>query len=141
MLSLLALLATPLAVTSALPLPHHAIIIDTHSDCTQRLTYDHVDLARPQPDMQVDVPKMRAGGLDAEFFSIFVGPWSAKPDAYFTEALRQFDAVHALIDANPNTITWAKTAADVRTNQSAGCSPPSSASRAVTRSCRGTPTS
>jgi membrane dipeptidase len=120
MLSLLALLATPLAISSAVPLPHHAIIIDSHSDCTQRLTYDHVDLARPQPDMQVDLPKMRAGGLDAEFFSIFVGPWSAKPDAYFTEALRQFDAVHALIDANPNTIAWARTAADVRANAERG---------------------
>jgi membrane dipeptidase len=96
------------------------ILIDTHSDCTQRLTYENVDLARPQSDMAVDLPKMRAGGLDAEFFSIFVGPWAAKPDAYFTEALRQFDAVHALIDANPKTIAWAKTAADVRANAEHG---------------------
>jgi hypothetical protein len=28
--------------------------------------------------MQVDLPKMRAGGLDAEFFSIFVGPWRTR---------------------------------------------------------------
>ncbi len=111
----LALLAILLASSAAA-----AIVIDTHSDCTQRLTYDGVDLARLQPDMQVDLPKMRAGGLDAEFFSIFVGPWVAKPENYFTEALRQFDAVHALIDAHPDTIAWAKTAADVRANAARG---------------------
>src|SRR5436309_4636289 len=116
MLSLLALLATPLAVTSALPFPHHAIIIDTHSDCTQRITYDHVDFAMAQPEMHVDLPKMRAGGLDAQFFSIFVGPWSAKPEGYYAEALRQFDAVHAMIRANPDTIAWARTVADIRAN-------------------------
>lgn len=111
-----ACLATPAVAGS----DRHAIVIDTHSDCVQRLVYDGVDLSRPQRDMQVDLPKMRAGGLDAEFFSIFVGPWVAKPDAYFTEALRQFDAVHALIDAHPEAIAWAKTAAEVRANAERG---------------------
>ena len=116
----MALLGLPAADASDLELHRHAIVIDTHSDCTQRLTYDGVDLARPQPDMQVDLPKMRAGGLDAEFFSIFVGPWAAKPEGYFSEALRQFDAVHAFIDAHPDAIAWAKTAADVRANANRG---------------------
>src|SRR3989475_5258814 len=93
-----------------------AIVIDAHSDCTQRITYEGIDFARPQPDMHVDLPKMKAGGLDAQFFSIFVGPWQAKPDGYYTEALRQFDAVHAMIRANARTIAWARTAADVRRN-------------------------
>src|SRR5438132_2333402 len=93
-----------------------AIVIDAHSDCTQRITYDGIDFAREQPDMHVDLPKMKAGGLDAQFFSIFVGPWQAKPDGFYTEALRQFDAVHGMIRANAKTIAWARTAADVRRN-------------------------
>jgi membrane dipeptidase len=97
-------------------LHRRAIVIDTHSDCTQRITYDGVDLAAPQQDMQVDLPKMRAGGLDAEFFSIFVGPWRTGPEGYFAEALRQFDAVHAMIRAHPDLIAWARTAADIRAN-------------------------
>ena len=98
----------------------HAIVVDTHSDCTQRITYDGVDFAKPQPDMQLDLPKMRAGGLDAQFFSIFVGPWRTKPEGYYGEALRQFDAVHAMIRANPGTIAWARTAADVQANAKRG---------------------
>ena len=108
------------AAMSARTLHERAIVVDTHSDCTQRMTYDGVDLAKPQPDMRVDLPKMKQGGLDAEFFSIFVGTWQTKPDGYYAEALRQFDAVHAMIRANAKTIAWAKTAADIRQNSHRG---------------------
>src|SRR6184192_2004514 len=110
----------PATAVSALELHRRAIVIDTHSDCTQRVAYDGIDFARAQPDMHVDLPKMRAGGLDAEFFSIFVGPWRTKPEGYYAEAMRQFDAVHAMIRANPGTIAWARTAADVRANAKRG---------------------
>src|SRR3989442_1397065 len=112
----------PATAVSDLELHRRAIVIDTHSDCTQRIAYDGIDFATAQPDMQVDLPKMRAGGLDAQFFSIFVGPWRTGPEGYYAEALKQFDAVHAMIRANPDTIAWARTAADVRAN-----APPSAA--------------
>jgi membrane dipeptidase len=108
------------AASFAQSLHDRAIVVDLHSDCTQRLTYDGVDLAVRQTDMQVDLPKMREGGLDAEFFSIFAGPWRTKPDGYYAEALKQFDAVHAMIRANPDKIAWARTAADVRQNARRG---------------------
>src|SRR5204863_279427 len=106
----------PATAVSDLELHRRAIVIDTHSDCTQRIAYDGIDFARAQADMQVDLPKMRAGGLDAQFFSIFVGPWRARPEGYYAEALKQFDAVHAMIRANPDTIAWARTPADIRAN-------------------------
>ncbi|HZR79852.1 MAG TPA: dipeptidase [Candidatus Binatia bacterium] len=112
-------LAAP-ATSFARSLHERAVVVDLHSDCTQRLTYDGVDLAERQPDMQVDLPKMHAGGLDAQFFSIFVGPWRTKPDGYYAEALKQFDAVHAMIRAHPDEIAWARTAADVRENARRG---------------------
>src|SRR5213594_4995218 len=113
------LLLSLLAVSDR-KLHDRAIVIDAHSDCTQRITYDGIDFSHKQPDMHVDLPKMKAGGLDAQFFSIFVGPWQAKPDAFYAEALRQFDAVHAMIGANAKTIAWARTAADVRRNARRG---------------------
>src|SRR5437764_4860520 len=110
----------PATAVSDLELHRRAIVIDTHSDCTQRIVYDGVDFATAQPDMQVDLPKMRAGGLDAQFFSIFVGPWQTGQDGYYAEALKQFDAVHAMIRANAGTIAWARTAAEVRANAEKG---------------------
>src|SRR2546428_12840606 len=106
----------PATAVSALELHRRAIVIDTHSDCTQRIAYDGIDFARAQPDMHVDLPKMRAGGLDAQFFSIFGGPWQAKPEGYYAEAMKQFDAVHAMIQAHPETIAWATAPADIRAN-------------------------
>ena len=100
--------------------PGRTIVIDTHSDCTQRIVYDGIDFATTQSDMQVDLPKMRAGKLDAQFFSSFVGPWQTGQDGYYAEALKQFDAVHAMIRANAGTIAWARTAAEVRANAEKG---------------------
>src|SRR2546425_1061385 len=117
---ILSLLASSHPDISDRKLHDRAIVIDAHSDCTQRITYDGIDFAREQPDMHVDLPKMKAGGLDAQFFSIFVGPWQAKPDGFYGEALRQFDAVHEMIRKNAKTIAWARTAADVRRNARRG---------------------
>ena len=117
---LMSILGAAHAVPSDRALHEQAIVVDSHSDCTQRITYDAIDIAVEQPDMQVDLPKMKRGGLDAEFFSIFVAPWKVKPDEFYGEALKQFAAVHALIDRHPKTIAWAKTAADVRRNAKHG---------------------
>src|SRR5205823_5725119 len=81
------LLLSLLAVSDR-KLHDRAIVIDAHSDCTQRITYDGIDFSREQPDMHVDLPKMKAGGLDAQFFSIFVGPWPSKPDTFYPEPPR-----------------------------------------------------
>jgi membrane dipeptidase len=97
----------------------NAIVVDTHSDSTQRILEGR-DYAKPQPDMNEDLPKMKAGGLDAQFFSIWIDPEKIKPAEWYKNSIAQFDAVHAMIDKNPRTIAWAKTAADVRKNAAAG---------------------
>ena len=79
-----------------------------------------MDIARSQPDLDLDLPKVAAGGLDAEFFSIFVFPKAFKPAEYYTEALRQIDAVERVARANPQRMRVARTAAEVRANAAAG---------------------
>ncbi len=114
------------AATAALPAPsdaelhRRAIVIDTHADTTQAFTYFGMDLARAQPDLDLDLPKVAAGGLDAEFFSIFVFPKAFKPAEYYTEALRQIGAVERVARANPQRMRVARTAAEVRANAAAG---------------------
>jgi len=115
-LLLFSLLAAPLpaAPGSAEALHRQAIVVDTHADSTGRIAQDGIDFAKEQPDMHLDLPKMQRGGLDAQFFSIFVGPWEAKPEQSYPAALKQFAAVHNMLKNNPRTIAWAKTAAEVR---------------------------
>jgi len=50
-----------------------AIVVDSHDDTTQRMLYDKTfDLGARHADGNIDIPRMREGGLDALFFSIWV---------------------------------------------------------------------
>jgi membrane dipeptidase len=120
------LLAGLIAAAAAAPPPsdealhRRAVVIDTHADTTQFVTYRGLDIAKPQPDAQLDLPKAAAGGLDAQFFSIFVLPMRFKPDQFYSEALHQIDSVDKLAKENPTRLRVARTAADVRANAAAG---------------------
>src|SRR5208283_5741536 len=50
----------------------HAIVIDTHADTPQAMLEEGYDLASPASPYMISIPKMRAGHLGAEFFSIWV---------------------------------------------------------------------
>lgn len=95
-------------------LHRRAIVFDTHADTTQFITYAGADIARRQPELQIDLAKAAAGGLDAELFSIFVFPKRFPKEQYFTEALHQMDALEAAAKASPSRLRLARTAAEVR---------------------------
>jgi membrane dipeptidase len=97
-----------------------AIVIDTHADTTQGIVYGGVDITRPQPGMNLDLAKAFAGGLDAQFFSIWVAPFEFKPADFYKEATRQIDAIEALARDNPKRLRLARTAGEVRANEKAG---------------------
>jgi len=101
-------------------LHRQAIVIDTHADTTQFIAYRGFDIARPQPEAQLDLPKAAAGGLDAQFFSIFVLPMRFKPAELYGEAMKQIDAIDKLAKDSPTRLRVARTAADVRANAKAG---------------------
>src|SRR5471030_2421319 len=91
-----------------------AIVIDSHDDTTQRLLFDKTfDISVRNKNGNIDVPRMRDGGLDALFFSIWVpGEVTGKPAV--TRALALIDAVHKTVKAHPNDFMLATTAADIR---------------------------
>ena len=91
-----------------------AIVIDTHDDTTQRLLSDKkFDIGVRQANGNIDIPRMREGGLDALFFSIWVpsdvtGPIAVK------RAMQLIDSVHEAVRSHPNDLMLATTAADIR---------------------------
>ena len=99
---------------AALALHRAAIVVDTHNDVTQRLMIQNVDLAKHLPDGQTDLPRMREGGLDAEFLSVFVVPMLYPQEKAYQQALAQFDAIDKLIAANAGSSVLARTSTDVR---------------------------
>ncbi len=63
-----------------------SIVVDTHDDTTQRLLDPKFNLGARHTDGSIDIPRMREGGLDAIFFSIWIpgtvtGPTAVAPRA------------------------------------------------------------
>src|SRR5947208_1331917 len=91
-----------------------AIVVDSHDDTTQRLVFDKAfRLNARNKDGNIDIPRMRDGGLDALFFSIWVPSDVTGPPAV-KRALDQIDTVHEAARTHPGDLVLATTAADIR---------------------------
>ena len=102
------------ASARAKQLHERAIVVDSHDDTTQRLVFDKsFNIAARNKNGNIDIPRMREGGLDALFFSIWVPSDVTGPPAV-KRALDQIDAVREAVRTNPNDLMLATTAADVR---------------------------
>jgi membrane dipeptidase len=90
-----------------------SIVVDTHDDTTQRLLDPKFDIATRHTDGNIDIPRMREGGLSAIFFSIWISSKILGPDAV-KQALDQIDAVRETVRKYPNDLLLATSAAEVR---------------------------
>ena len=90
--------------------------MDMHADTPQRLLDEHVDLSQRLSDGHFDSVRAREGGLDAQFFSIWVEPqlFGGGGPGAIKRADDQIAAVRALAEKHPETWQLATTAADIR---------------------------
>ena len=102
-----------------------AIVVDTHIDTTMMLGREGWDfMVRHQPvkgedSNHVDLPRIKEGGLDAAFFSIYMPGTITGPEAV-KRSLILIDHVRSLAEKHPNEIVLATTAAEVRAAHKAG---------------------
>lgn len=100
-------------------------ILDGHNDLPwtlrvgEGLSLDRTDLAAPVPSTQTDLPRLAAGGVGAQFWSVFV-PADLTGEAAVTTTLEQIDLVHEMIGRYPDALELALTAADVERIMAAG---------------------
>jgi membrane dipeptidase len=97
-----------------------AIVVDTHSDVTQRLVLEGADLTERLEGGQLDVPRMREGGLDAEFLSVWAPPMLFPGERAYAYALEQIDAIERVVSQSPDLLALATTAEQVRHGVAAG---------------------
>ena len=114
--------STNSAANDALSIHRRAIVVDMHADTTQRLVDEGVDLDQRLADGHLDAVRAKEGGLDAQFFSIWVEPelFGLGGARAVKRADLQIEAVRALAAKHPETWELAMTAADVRRISSAG---------------------
>jgi len=90
-----------------------SIVLDTHDDTTQRFFSSDFDIAKRNADGSIDIPRMREGGMNAIFFSIWIDGRIMGPPAV-QKALDQIDAVHENVRKNSKDMAFCRTADDVR---------------------------
>jgi membrane dipeptidase len=98
------------------------ITIDTHDDIPFNFATPAVDPLNA--DRQVNLEKMRAGGLDVGFFIVYVGQGPRTPEGNEkakADAMTKFNAIHRMAkEMHPDKIELAYTPADVRRIHNSG---------------------
>jgi len=104
-----------------------APLIDGHNDLLWALREAHLEApADPDPDVSVhasafmtDFPRLRAGGVGGQFWSVYV-PSDLGGHEAVTQTLEQIDAFHRLVARYPEELLQARSAADVEHARDAG---------------------
>jgi membrane dipeptidase len=110
----------PIQLTEeALRIHREALVIDGHNDLPYQLrkrpdfSFHLRDLTRPQKDLHTDIPRLREGGVGAQFWSAWVPTSTVKKGAAVTQTLEQIDVIHRLIRQYPEVFELALTADDI----------------------------
>lgn len=103
---------------------HEAILtVDTHCDTPMRLMRTDFDLGVKNDNGCVDFPRMEEGGLDAEFFAVFIGQGPRNPEAYeevYSRTMATFDKIYENVEKNSEMAEMAYTADDAYRIKKAG---------------------
>jgi membrane dipeptidase len=100
---------------------HEAVLtVDSHCDTPMRLTDENFDVSlhhksKSRRSGKVDLPRMKQGGLDAEFFAVFTGQGERTPEGYEharSQAQATFAAIHKMCQNYNNLIELALAPAD-----------------------------
>jgi membrane dipeptidase len=100
----------------AVSLHRRAIVVDTHVDVpSEHFDKAELDLSqRHDPAWgHIDIPRMREGGLDAPFFSIYIPGTVTGPEAV-KRALQLIDWTREQVARHPNDLVMATSVSDVR---------------------------
>src|SRR5262245_21118516 len=100
----------------AMKLHREAIVIDTHNDITSAITNDGFDMGARDTSgrNQTDIPRMKEGGLDADFFAIYVAASYARNGGSARRALDMIDGVYEQARRHPESLEMAFTSDDIR---------------------------
>jgi membrane dipeptidase len=103
-------------------------VIDGHNDYPMAVhevakgDTDALDISKSQPTLMTDIPRLRAGGVGAQFWSVYVPAPAAgvDPATSVSQTLDQIDIVYRMMAKYPTVFELALTADDVDRIQKRG---------------------
>lgn len=110
----------PVVLTAeARKLHAETLLIDGHNDLPWELRqqargqFDKLDISKVQKSLQTDIPRLREGGVGAQFWSVWVPGETSKRGAALSTTIEQIELVKAMIAQYPETFELALTADDI----------------------------
>ncbi len=88
-------------------------VIDLHCDTPMLLRHGNYDLGARNESGQVDIPRMRAGGVTAVFFSVYTSAVRNTELEAVQEALEIIDVIRREVDRFPDDLTMAASTEDI----------------------------
>jgi membrane dipeptidase len=96
-----------------------ALLVDGHNDLPYvyredaDLSFHKLDIRKPQPRIHTDIPRLRKGGVGAQFWSAYVSAGTRKKGTAVRETLEQIDMIHRLVKEYPDDLEMALTVDDI----------------------------
>jgi membrane dipeptidase len=117
----------PVKLTEAAKKLHgSALVIDGHNDMPWEVrtkgssNFDKIDISKQQPILQTDIPRLREGGVGAQFWSVWVPVEAGYRGEALSTTLEQIDLVKRMIAKYPETFELALNTSDIERIHKAG---------------------
>lgn len=103
----------------ALAVHRAGFIFDGHNDLPWAIrtkgssSFERIDIAKPQPELHTDIPRLRKGNVGAQFWSVYVPSSTMKKGTSLADTVQQIDLVKAMIKHYPDTFQLAESYEDI----------------------------
>ena len=110
----------------ALDIHHSGMLFDGHNDLPWQMkiqgqsSFDVLDISKPRPELHTDIARLRAGGVKAQFWSVYVSASTDTTGDSLLQTMEQIDVVHRMVRRYPETFELADTADDIERIVKAG---------------------
>lgn len=95
------------------------LLFDGHNDLPWEIrekgnsSFDTLDISKVQSTLHTDIPRLRKGGLKAQFWSVYVPADTEKSGDALLQTMHQISIVKAMVKRYPETFEFASTADDI----------------------------
>jgi membrane dipeptidase len=110
----------PIVISDAARQLHgRSLVIDGHNDMPWEIrqngssSFEKMDIGQPQPTLHTDIPRLRAGGVGAQFWSVWVPVELGYRGEALGTSLEQIELVKQMIARYPETFELALSANDI----------------------------
>ena len=107
-------------------LHRRALLIDGHNDLPWKmrvngsLSFEEIDISKPAPALHTDIPRLRLGGVGAQFWAAYVPATTLRTGGAARQTLEQIDLIHRMVLRYSETFGFARSAADIERIRGSG---------------------